>query len=99
MDFYRKNTLNHERHERHEKIFFALSREKQFSCHERLYCSLALSLRYIIKFKSDEQKHLHEWNSVYLRPYNDCQVEREILLYDPSLPLLSFVVMIYCMWA
>jgi len=58
-----------------------------------------ISLKYIIKFKSDEQKHLHEWNSVYLRPYNDCQVEREILLYDPSLPLLSFVVMIYCMWA
>jgi hypothetical protein len=55
---------------------------------------LALSLRYITKFKSDEQKHLHEWNSVYLRPYNDCQVEREILLYDPSLPLPPFVVMI-----
>jgi hypothetical protein len=53
-----------------------------------------ISLSYIIKFKSDEQKHLHEWNSVYLRPYNDCQGEREILLYDLSLPLLPFVVMI-----
>ena len=53
-----------------------------------------MSLECITKFKSDEQKHLHEWNSVYLRPYNDCQVEHEILLYDPSLPLLSFVVMI-----